>query len=410
VGAAFSPLRSRNFRLLFFGQTISGVGDKLLPVALSFGVLELTGSFVDLGLVIAAAEAPNVVLMLVAGVWADRLPRQRIMLASDLVRAAAQAGTAAIFLLGIHSLTMLIALQVVYGVGDAFFAPASTGLTPRLVERDQLQKANSLLHLTRNLIGIGGPAAAGLLVVAANPGIAMVVDSATFLGSAAFLARLHLPGDTATRVPGSGMLHELRAGWHEFSSRSWVWASVACFGLYQLALFPAISVLGPLVSKTELGGAGAWAAILTAGAIGSIGGNLLALRFRPHRLLLASHTLSMVAGLPLLLLAAGAPAFVVAAANGVSWMALTLADTLWFTALQSHIPDEALSRVSSYDWFGSIVLNPVGFVLIGPVATSLGVDRTLVIAGSLVAAAPLAALSLRSVRTLRRLPARPAPA
>jgi MFS family permease len=410
VGGAFSPLRSRNFRLLFFGQTISSVGDRLLPVALSFGVLELTGSFVDLGLVIAAAEAPNAVLMLVAGVWADRLPRQRIMLASDIVRAAAQAGTAAIFLLGIHSLTMLIALQVVYGVGDAFFSPASTGLTPRLVDRDELQQANSLLHLTRNVVGIGGPALAGLIVVAANPGIAMAVDSATFLGSAAFLARLHLPGDTATRVAGSGMLHELREGWHEFSSRSWVWASVACFGLYQLALFPAMSVLGPLVSKTELGGAGAWAAILTAGAIGSICGNLLALRFRPQRLLLASHTLSMVACLPLLLLAAGAPAYAVAAANGVAWMMLGLADTLWFTALQSHIPDEALSRVSSYDWFGSIVLNPVGFVLIGPVATSLGVDRTLVIAGSLVAVAPIAALSLRSVRTLRRLPARPAPA
>jgi MFS family permease len=408
VGGALSPLRSRNFRLLFFGQTISGVGDKLLPVALSFGVLELTGSFVNLGLVIAAAEAPNAVLMLVAGVWADRLPRQRIMLASDVVRAAAQAGTAAIFLLGVHSLTLLIVLQVLYGIGDAFFAPASTGLTPRLVDRDELQQANSLLHLTRNVIGIGGPAVAGLIVVAANPGIAMAVDSATFLGSAAFLARLHLPSDTATRMPGSGMLHELREGWHEFSSRSWVWASVACFGLYQLALFPAMSVLGPLVTKTELGGAGAWAAILTAGAIGSIAGNLLALRFRPQRLLLASHTLSMVAGLPLLLLAAGAPAYAVAAANGVAWMMLSLADTLWFTALQSHIPDQALSRVSSYDWFGSIVLNPVGFVLIGPVATSLGVDRTLVIAGSLVAVAPIAALSLRSVRTLRRLPTQPA--
>jgi hypothetical protein len=117
-----------------------------------------------------------------------------------------------------------------------------------------------------------------------------------------------------------------------------------------------------------------------------------------------------VACLPLLLLAAGAPAYAVAAANGVAWMMLGLADTLWFTALQRHIPDQTLSRVSSYDWFGSIVLNPVGFVLIGPVATSLGVDRTLVIAGSLVTVAPIAALSLRSVRTLRRLPARPAPA
>jgi MFS family permease len=407
VGGAFSPLRSRNFRLLFFGQTISGMGDKLLPVALSFGVLELTGSVVDLGLVIAAAEAPNAVLMLVAGVWADRLPRQRIMLASDLVRAGAQAGTAAIFLLDVHSLPLLVALQVVYGVGDAFFSPASTGLTPRLVSADELQQANSLLQLTRSVIGIGGPAIAGLLVVAANPGIAMAFDSATFLGSAAFLARLRLPGDAMTRGPAAGMLRDLRQGWHEFSSRSWVWASVACFGLYQLALFPAVNVLGPQVSRAELGGAGAWAAILSAGAIGAICGNLVALRFRPQRLLLVSHTLSMVAGVPLLALAAGLPAYAVAGSYAVAWLMLSLADTLWFTALQTHIPDVALSRVSSYDWFGSVVLNPVGFVLIGPVATSLGVDRTLVIAGLLMGAAPLAALGFKSVRTLRRTPAAP---
>ncbi|MDX6522255.1 MAG: hypothetical protein QOG02_829 [Gaiellales bacterium] len=407
MGGAFSPLRSRNFRLLFFGQTISGMGDKLLPVALSFGVLELTGSVVDLGLVIAAAEGPNVVLMLVAGVWADRLPRQRIMLASDLVRAAAQAGTAVIFLTGTRTLPLLIALQVVYGIGDAFFAPASTGLTPRLVSRDELQQANSLLHLTRNLIGIAGPALAGLLVVAANPGIAMAFDSVTFLGSAVFLAMLHLPGDVAMRAPGASMLRELRQGWHEFSSRSWVWISVACFGFYQLALFPAMSVLGPQVSRTRLGGAAAWAAILSAGAVGSIIGNLVALRYRPRRLLLASHSFSVFAGLPLLLLAAGAPAYVVAASNGISWMLLSIADTLWFTALQSHIPDEALSRVSSYDWFGSIVLNPVGFILIGPLAATAGVDRTLAVAGCLVSAAALVALSFRSVRSLSRVTAGP---
>jgi hypothetical protein len=113
------------------------------------------------------------------------------------------------------------------------------------------------------------------------------------------------------------------------------------------------------------------------------------------------------AGRPLLLLAAGAPAYVVAASNGISWMLLSIADTLWFTALQSHIPDEALSRVSSYDWFGSIVLNPVGFILIGPLAATAGVDRTLAVAGCLVSAAALVALSFRSVRSLSRVTAGP---
>ncbi len=405
---ALSPLRSSRFRLLFFGQTISAAGDRLVPVALAFGVLELTGSVTDLGLVLAATELPNVLLVLLAGVWADRLPRQRVMLGSDLVRAAAQAGTAGVFLAGQRSLVLLIVLQMVYGAGDAFFSPASTGLVPRLVDVDELQQANSLMHLARNITGIAGPALGGILVVASNAGIAMAFDAATFVASAAFLARLHLAGDEGV-VERSGIGAELREGWREFSSRSWIWVSVLVFGIYQLALFPALTVLGPDVARSRLGGAGAWAAILTAGSIGAIAGTMLALRIRPRRLLLASHALSMLAAVPLLLLAGTSTTAVIAAAMAVGWAALSLADTLWYTALQSHVPDRALSRVSSYDWLGSIVLNPLGFVLIGPVAGAAGVDATLVGAACLLAAAPLCAMAVPGIRHLTRVE-RPVPA
>jgi predicted MFS family arabinose efflux permease len=397
-----APLRQREFRLLFFGQTISAFGDKLVPVALAFGVLDLTGSVADLGFVIAAAELPNVALVLLAGVFGDRLPRQRLMLGADIVRALAQAATAAVFLTGQGGLALLIVLQVIYGSGSALFSPASTGLVPRLVAKDDLQQANSLLHLTRNVVGIGGPAAAGVIVAVSNPGVAMAVDAATFIGSAVFLARMKLPTAVQDTPTSTSVRRELAEGWGEFTSRRWVWVSVATFGLYQLSLFPAMSVLGPAVANNSLGGASAWAAVLTAGVVGSIVGNVLALRYKPRRLLLASHLLSAAVALPLAFLALGGPLAAIIATNGLAWAGLSIADALWFTALQTHIPDHALARVSSYDWLGSVALNPLGFGLIGPIAAVVGTETTLAAAAFVAMGAPVAALTVRSVREISR--------
>ena len=193
LGGRLGALEERQFRLLWAGQAVSAFGDGLYPVALAFAVLQLTGSPGDLGLVFMAVLIPRIVLMLGGGVWADRLPRQQVMLAADLLRAAMQALTAVFLLTGGDALWPLLVLSALYGAGDAFFSPAVTGLVPETVQPGRLQQANALISLTRNAFWLAGPAVAGALVATAGPGWAFVGDAATFAVSAAFLARMRLP-------------------------------------------------------------------------------------------------------------------------------------------------------------------------------------------------------------------------
>ena len=165
VDSRLGPLAEPQFRLLYAGQAVSLLGDALVPVALAFAVLDLTGSATDLGLVLAAQILPLALFLLAGGVWADRLPRQLVMLASDLVRCAVQAVLAALLLSGRAQLWELIVTAAIYGVAEAFFRPASTGLIPATVSPGRLQQANALLGMTTNGAWILGPALAGILVV-----------------------------------------------------------------------------------------------------------------------------------------------------------------------------------------------------------------------------------------------------
>ena len=186
-------LQERQFRLLWAGQAVSAFGDGLYPVALAFAVVELTGEPEDLGLVFMAVLIPRVVLVLAGGVWADRLPRQRVMLGADVLRCVMQALTAAFLFSGRTELWPLIVLSALYGAGDAFFQPAVTGLVPETVRPDRIQQANALLSMTRNGCWLAGPVVAGVVVSTASPGWAFAVDAGTFAVSAAFLAAMRLP-------------------------------------------------------------------------------------------------------------------------------------------------------------------------------------------------------------------------
>src|SRR5665213_843991 len=182
------PLRNAQFRLLFAGRAISSLGDRVVPLALSFAVLDLTGSVTDLGIVFAAQTIPLVLFVLIGGVWADRLPRQFMMLASDGVRALAQGLSAVLLLSGSAHIWELAVLQAVYGAAEAFFGPASVAIVPQTVDERDLQPANALLGLSGNLADVLGPALAGVIVATAGPGWGLATDAATFVASAAFLA------------------------------------------------------------------------------------------------------------------------------------------------------------------------------------------------------------------------------
>jgi MFS family permease len=394
-------LRERPFRLLFLGQAVSLLGDGMVGVALAFAVLELTGSATDLGIVLAARTIPLVALLLAGGVWADRLPRRALMVTTDLIRLAAHGAMAALLIAGEPGIWLLAVLAAIAGAASAFFNPAISGIMPAVVSTERLQQANALRGLTEGVGRIAGPALAGVLVVGIGPGWALAVDAATFGVSAAFLARIPMPAHVP--IESHSFLADLRDGWDDFRSRTWLWTTVASTTLGNM-LFAAYFVLGPLVADLELGGAGAWALIVSAFGVGLLVGGLVLLQLDPRRPVLIATLAVALYTLPLAFLAIPAPAVVTAFAALLAGAGLAVANNLWETTQQRHVPPKLLSRVSSYDWFGSLAAVPVGMLLWGPIADAIGVSTALWIAFALQLSSILALFAVREVRELPAYP------
>ena len=391
-------LAERDFRLLFTATAITTAGDQIAGIALAFAVLDV-GSATDLGIVFAVRQSVQVLVLLFGGVLSDRLPRNLVLVAASVVQGLAQTVTAALVLTGSASLAAFVVLQGLYGLGNGLVVPAEVGLVPQTVSADRLQQANALQGLTRNFLRVLGPAFGGVLVVAGSPGVALAVDAASFFVCAGILRRISI-APRKVAASAVGFFRELREGWAEFVSRTWLWASVLLFGLGNLA-FATQNVLGPVVAKAELGGAGAWATILTAGGIGSVTGGLIALRIRPSRPLAASVLGAVPFAITLAALAVPVPLWLLAAAAFVGGAGLSVHLALWFTVFQQQVPEFAQSRVSSYDALGSFVLMPIGFALAGPLADAFGISTTLWLAFALDVACLAAILSIPSVWTLR---------
>ena len=242
------------------------------------------------------------------------------------------------------------------------------------------------------------PALAGVLVVAAGSGWALAVDGTSFFVSAACLAGIHLPPREAQ--PRESFLYELRQGWSEVRSRTWLWTSVAYFGFFQMGVLAPFFVLGPFISRQSLGGPSSWALILSAAGIGSVVGGVVGLHFVPRRSLLAVFVFLPLWVPQLVLLALGAPAVAVAACALGGACSIALGNTFWYTTLQRHVPAHALARVSSYDWLGSLLFVPAGYALVGPVAEAIGVKTTLLASAACLLVATAVVGSTKSVRTL----------
>jgi predicted MFS family arabinose efflux permease len=398
--AGLTVLRVREFRLLFVGQAVSLIGDGMLIVALSFAVLDLTGSVSDLGFILAAYRAPTLVTVLLGGVVADRVPRRAVMLGADLVRLAAIAVSATLLITGHARLWELAVLMALTGIATGFFYPASAGLLPLLVEPELLQPANGLRGVSQATGAIIGPAIAGVLIATASPGWAIAVDAATFGVSAWSLAFLRLPSHVP--LPPQRFWRDLSDGWFEFRSRTWVWVSVLIAGVFGNLLTPAFGVLGPTIARQHLGGASAWAAVLSAQGAGSVFGGLLVLRRQPKRPLVVSSLAWGLLVVPYLLLAFVAPVPVLVVGAFVGGSGLAVGQSLWDTTLQRRIPHRALSRVAAYDVFGSLAFNPVGYALMGPVALAIGTRTTLLIAATWFATSSVALAALPSIRAVRQ--------
>jgi MFS family permease len=394
------PFGQRTFVFLFLGRTTSILGSGFANVALAFAVLELTGSKADLGYVLAARSVPQVVFLLVGGIWADRLPRHLVMVVSNIVSGLSQGVIAVLVLSGHARIWHLIALGALNGASSAFFFPASAGIVPQTVPRRMLQNANAVLRVGMNASLIGGAALGGLIVAATNPGIGLACDAASFLLAALLTSFIRIPA--GVRMEASNFLAELSEGWHEFISRPWLWAIVLQFGFVNAVELGTENVLGPAIARDHFGGAAAWGLVLSAQSLGLVSGGLILLRLRPRRMLLTA-TLGFLLTIPFLLaLSVPIPLVGLVAAAALAGIGLEVFQVLWETTMQQEIPQEKLSRVSAYDALGSFVLMPLGFAVAGPVAELIGARPTILGAAAISLVATLAVLLVRDVRTIVR--------
>jgi MFS family permease len=322
------------------------------------------------------------------------------MLTADVARMAVQAATAALLLSHTARIWELVVLQALAGTGTAFFNPASTGLTPMTVSAGRLQEANALRGMSMASTQFVGPALAGILIVTVGPGYALAIDAASFGVSAFYLARLHLPPHVG--LPPQSFGHDLVDGWREFTARTWVWLIVVSVSLGNM-MGSVWLVLAAVWIKNGHGGAGAWTVILVVSAIGALVAGTTALRLKPRRPLLLGTVMVVPNAAPIIVLALKLPWEALAVTALVTGFGNMLFNTLWETTLQQHIPPASLSRVSAYDWFGSLLGDPIGLALAGVVAAWIGMSRTLWIAAAVVLVAVAAMLAAPSVRHLQRL-------
>jgi len=393
-------LKLRDYRNVFIAQSVSVFGDGITPVALTFAVLDLTGSGTDLGLVLAAQSLPLAALALVGGVWADRLPRAALMVASDLIRAAVQAIAAVLLLTGTAHIWQLAVLAALHGSAEAFFRPAAGAIIPQIVPTPRLQQANALMGMSDNFGWMVGPAVAGTLVAVIGPGGAIAVDSATFLVSAAFLATLRVPAIVKTEAV-RGFVAELRAGWHEVRSRTWLWVMLLRACLVLCIVIAPFQVLGPLGLREEGYTAAAWGWLQAVFSAGMIVGGAIALRYRPRRpMVVVCLTGTTAAAAPIALAVFGNP-WPLGLVYGLRGIAVGILVAVWVTTVQTHIAKESLGRVTAWDWMSSLALWPAGLAVAGPLAQAFGVTTMCWITGGLGLVASLWVLLVKDVWRLR---------
>jgi predicted MFS family arabinose efflux permease len=394
-------LRHEDFRRLFLGRSASVIGDAIVLVALALYVTDI-GSPTDVGLVLAARTVPLIALLAIGGVWADRLPRQKVIIATDLVSFALHATLAALIFTGVVEIWQIVVIEALFGAAEAFFRPAVTGLVPQTVPEDEIQQAGAAIGTMDTIAQFVGPALATVLVLGLGAGTAFAIDALTFLVSAWFLLRVRARrrGDDVARQT---LADELREGWSTVRSHAWVWSIIAAFSLTLLLAYAPWMTLGPTIAQDIYGGKAAFGVLSAAIGAGTIAGSLIAFRWRPLHPMRTGMLLCLLWPVAMIAFAVGLPIALVAVLFVTAGIAFALFGIWWDTALAQRMPPHLLSRVSAYDWMGSLALVPLGYLLAGPLGEALG-ESAVLLAGAIGALATLsAALLVRATWTMRRI-------
>lgn len=388
------------FTALATSRFISNVGNGISPVALAFGVLALPGATgKDLSFVMAARMFPMIALMLFGGVIGDRFKRNRIVGGADIL-GSGFAAISAISLIVNHSSVFLLALMgALFGVLNALWWPAMSGVLPEVLPKEKLQHGNAVIALTTNIGYVAGALLGGILVTAFGSGWALLVDAISFFIAGIIVWNLDLP--TIIRENKNTMFRDLKLGWREFISRSWVVAVVLAFAVVNLAYASMLQILGPLNFSKLDNGPQFWSFNLAALTTGMLIGSVISLKVHFSRPLLFAMLIISATAIWDFSLALGTPLWISLICAFLAGIAVDIFMVVWNTALQSHIPEESYSRVVAYDAFGSFGLSPLGIAAAGPLAELFGVSAMLFVTGALTLLAALATLSVKSVRDLK---------
>jgi MFS family permease len=396
-----SLLGHRDFRLLFLGQGLSTIGDRIVFVALALYVTDI-GTPSDVGVVLACHAVPLVGCLLIGGVWADRLPRHLVVVTTDLIRFGLHALLAVLIFSGAVEIWHIAVIEAAFGTAEAFYRPAYTGLVPQTVPEEEIQPAKAAFGTLETVAEFLGPALATVLVLGIGPGFAFAIDAATFLVSAALLVRLR-PRARGETVERTTVLRELRDGWAEVRSRAWVWAIIAAASLGLLAGFGPWMTLGPTVSIEHYDTRAVYGILVSAMGAGTVIGAVIGFRWRPRYPMRAGMLLCLPFPLAVCLFALGLPVAMLVGLFVLTGVGIALFGIWWETALAERIPPHTLSRVTAYDWMGSLALLPIGYVLAGPLGEALGAVEVLAVGSALAAVAFGASLLVPGVWRLERL-------
>ena len=390
----------KGFSSLAISRFISNVGNGVSPIALAYGVLSLPGSTGrDLSIVMAARFVPLLAFMLFGGVIADRFQRNRLVGGSDMI-GSFLAATSAISLIAGFSSTWLLALMGgLFGILNAIWWPAMSGVLPEILPKEKLQEGNAVIGLMTNIGYIIGTLGGGILVSTVGAGWGLLVDASSFFIAGVIVWNLPLLGKLKEKSPG--ILHDLVIGWKEFISRSWVIAMVVSFALINMAFESMLSVLGPLNFSDPVTGPKQWSYNLAGLSVGMLIGGIWILKVKVGRPLYLAMVLIALSAVWDYALALDLPMFFSVLAAVFSGISLEVFMVTWNTSLQSHVPEESYSRVSSYDTLGSFGIAPLGIVIAGPLAMHFGVNTILFVTGTTTLVASVASLMVSSVRNLR---------
>ena len=397
-----AAMQDRSFRWFFIARAITMTTGSMSSIALAFAVLEIDNDARSLSYVLAAFTVSNIVFILFGGVVADRMPRALVIQTCYVIDILSVGAMATLLFTGTATVPLLVMLSIVTGASTAFVMPAMQGIIPQLTTPEHLQQANAMLSFVRSTVTIGGPIIAGILVTAVGPAWAMIVQVVGWLVAIPVLALVKLPPPASSG--GSTLFHDLRLGWNEFWSRTWLWTIVLAFMVMNAIHVGAWSVAGPYIAKNDerLGIAG-WGWVLSAEGVGILLMTLV-LMWVPLKRPLRFGMIGMAMfAIPLTMLGVHPAVVLLAIAAFLAGVGHEVFSTGWNVAMMENIPVDRLSRVSSYDILGSFVVMPIGTLIYGWLITHADVSTVLIASGILYAAIALATLVVPSVWRMGRV-------